>query len=292
MTYCVGMQLDRGLVFLSDSRTNAGVDHISTVRKMTVFEHPGERLMVLLSAGNLAVTQAVRQIVCEDVGPHVDSVWTAKTMFEAARVVGDAIREIHRRDGQALKDGGIEFNCNFVFGGQLRGERMRLFRVYSAGNFIEATPENPYFQIGEAKYGKPIIDRVIMPSTTLEEAAKCALISMDSTLRSNISVGLPLDLLVYEEGALRVSKFVQVDQHNQYMQMIRNTWGARLKQVFQEIPDPTWRDAQVDGAVPKLETELTHPPRAPLPPSLEVEIGTQPAPMQMVAQAVPRAAPH
>ena len=168
-------------------------------------------------------------------------------MFEAVRVVGEAIREVHQRDGQALKDAGMEFNCSFIFGGQIRGERMRLFQLYSAGNFIEATPENAYFQIGEAKYGKPIIDRVISPSTSLEEAAKCALISMDSTLRSNISVGLPLDLLVYEQGALRVTKFVQIDHHNQYMQMIRNTWGSRLKQVFQEIPDPTWRDAQSDS---------------------------------------------
>ena len=122
MTYCVGMQLDRGLVFLSDSRTNAGVDQISTFRKMTVFEHPGERLIVLLSAGNLAVTQSVRQIVCENVGPHIDTVWNAKTMFEAVRVVGEAVREVHRRDGQALKDAGIEFNCSFIFGGQIRGD--------------------------------------------------------------------------------------------------------------------------------------------------------------------------
>jgi putative proteasome-type protease len=258
---------------------------------MTVFEHPGERLMVLLSAGNLAVTQAVRQIVCENVGPHVDSVWNAKTLFEAVRVVGEAVREVQRRDGQALKDAGIEFNCSFIFGGQIRGERMRLFHVYSAGNFIEATPENPYFQIGEAKYGKPIVDRVITPSTSLEEAAKCALISMDSTLRSNISVGLPLDLLVYEEGALRVTKFVEIDQQNQYMQMIRNTWGARLKQVFQEIPDPTWRDSPRDSATPKLETVATQPPRAPLPPSLEGETVAG-AGIQLVAQAAPRAAPR
>jgi putative proteasome-type protease len=247
--------------------------------------------MVLLSAGNLAVTQAVRQIVCENVGPHVDSVWNAKTLFEAVRVVGEAVREVQRRDGQALKDAGIEFNCSFIFGGQIRGERMRLFHVYSAGNFIEATPENPYFQIGEAKYGKPIVDRVISPSTSLEEAAKCALISMDSTLRSNISVGLPLDLLVYEEGALRVTKFVEIDQHNQYMQMIRNTWGARLKQVFQEIPDPTWRDSQRDNATPKLETEATQPPRAPLPPSLEGDAMASVG-IQLVAQAAPRAAPR
>jgi putative proteasome-type protease len=292
MTYCVGMQLDRGLVFLSDSRTNAGVDHISTFRKMTVFEHPGERLLVLMSAGNLAVTQAVRQLVCENVGPHVDNAWAAKTLFDAVRVVGEAVREVNKRDGEALKDAGIEFNCNFILGGQIRGERMRLFHVYSAGNFIEATPENPYFQIGEAKYGKPIIDRVVTPSTTLEEAAKCALISMDSTLRSNISVGLPLDLLVYEQGALRVTKFVQIDHQNQYMQMIRNTWGARLKQVFQEIPDPTWRDAMSDSAAPRLETEITQPPRAPLPSSLEGDAAANSGSIQLVAQSAPHSAPR
>jgi putative proteasome-type protease len=291
MTYCVGMLLNAGLVFLSDSRTNAGVDHISTFRKMTVFEHPGERLVVLLAAGNLAVTQAVRQIVCERTGPHDDSVWNAKTLFEAVRVVGEAVREVHRRDGAALKESGIEFNCSLIVGGQIRGERMRLFQVYSAGNFIEATPENPYFQVGEAKYGKPIIDRVVTPATSLDEAAKCALISMDSTLRSNISVGMPLDLLVYEEGALRVTKFVQIDARNRYMQMIRDTWGARLKQVFQEIPDPTWRDARAAPDAPRLETETTHPPRAPLPAALEAE-PVAAAPMQLVAQGGPRAAPR
>ena len=269
MTYCVAMRLNAGLVFLSDSRTNAGVDQISTFRKMTVFEHPGERLMVLLSAGNLAITQAVRQIVCERTGPNDRSLWNARTLFDAVRLVGSAVREVHERDARALKDAGIDFNCQFLFGGQIRGEQPRLFQVYAAGNFIESTPENPYFQIGEAKYGKPIIDRVVTPATALDEAAKCALISMDSTLRSNISVGLPLDLLVYEEGALQVTKFVQIDPHNQYMQMIRNTWGARLKQVFQEIPDPTWRDARAAPDAPRLETDITHPVRAPLPPTLE-----------------------
>jgi len=284
MTYCVAMRLDAGLVFLADSRTNAGVDQISTFRKMTVFEHPGERLMVLLSAGNLAITQAVRQIVCERNGPHDDSVWNAKTMFEAVRVVGEAVREVRIRDAAALKDAGIEFNCSFIVGGQIRGEGTRLFHVYAAGNFIEATPENPYFQIGESKYGKPIIDRVVGPATSLDEAAKCALISMDSTLRSNISVGLPLDLLVYEADRLRVTRFVQVDHANQYMQMIRDTWGERLRQVFQEIPDPTWRDATAAPGAPRLETEPTHPVRAPLPASIEVDAGGDGGPIQLVAQ--------
>ena len=282
MTYCVAMRLNAGLVFLSDSRTNAGVDQISTFRKMTVFEHPGERLMVLLSAGNLAITQAVRQIVCERTGPNDRSLWNARTLFDAVRLVGSAVREVHERDARALKDAGIDFNCQFLFGGQIRGEQPRLFQVYAAGNFIESTPENPYFQIGEAKYGKPIIDRVVSPATSLDEAAKCALISMDSTLRSNISVGLPLDLLVYEADALQVTKFVQIDPHNQYMQMIRNTWGTRLKQVFQEIPDPAWRDAPAPEGAPRLETEANQPARAPLPATLEAHPAPQ---VQLVAGA-------
>jgi putative proteasome-type protease len=185
-------------------------------------------------------------------------------------VLGAAIRDVHRRDADALKEFKIDFNASFIFGGQIRGEPTRLFQVYSAGNFIEATHENPYFQIGEAKYGKPIIDRVIQPNTPLGEAAKCALISMDSTLRSNISCGLPLDLLVYEADALRVTKFVQIDGQNQYMNMIRNTWGARLKQVFSEIPDPVWRDSPAVTGAPRLEIDATEPVRAPLPPTLEV----------------------
>ena len=281
MTYCVGMRLDAGLVFLSDSRTNAGVDQISTFRKMTVFEHPGERMMVLLSSGNLAITQAVRQILCERVEPDQPNVWNAKTMFEAVRIVGEAIRDVHRRDAEALKEFKIDFNASFIFGGQIRGEPTRLFHLYSAGNFIEATHENPYFQIGEAKYGKPIIDRVLQPSTPLDEAAKCALVSMDSTLRSNISCGLPLDLLVYETNALRVTKFVQIDGSNQYMNMIRNTWGARLKQVFSEIPDPAWRDSTAAPGAPRLETDVTQPVRAPLPAAIQVE--TSPGTPQMVA---------
>jgi putative proteasome-type protease len=284
MTYCVAMRLNEGLVFLSDSRTNAGVDQISTFRKMTVFEHPGERLMVLLTAGNLAITQAVQQIVSERLAPDRTTVWNASGMLEAVRVVGDAVREVHARDAAALKDAGLEFNCSFIFGGQVRGEAMRLFHVYSAGNFIEATAENPYFQIGESKYGKPIIDRVITPCTGLGEAAKCALISMDSTLRSNISVGLPLDLLVYEVDLLRVTKFVQIDQDNEYMQMIRTTWGSRLRQVFSEIPDPTWRDAPVPAQAPLLETIPCAPVRAPLPTGLETDQGPGSLPFQLVAQ--------
>ncbi|WP_420992585.1 peptidase [Cupriavidus sp. 30B13] len=244
MTYCVAMRLDAGLVFLSDSRTNAGVDAISSARKMTVFEEPGDRVMVLLTAGNLAISQSVRQVLAEG-RDEKRSLWTARDMFEAATIVGDAVRQVHKHDAHALREAGIEFNVSLIFGGQIRGERVRLFNVYAAGNFVEATPENCYFQIGEAKYGKPIIDRVVEPSLPLGEAAKCALISMDSTLKSNISVGLPLDLLVYEADSLRVSRFVNIDDKNAYFRMIRDTWGQRLRQVFGEIHDPEW-----DAAAP------------------------------------------
>ena len=253
MTYCVAMRLDAGIVFLSDSRTNAGVDHISTFRKMTVFERADDRVLVLMTSGNLAISQAVRQWLSERTAADGATVWKAKNLFDAVTVVGDAVRAVYERDAEHLKHFGVDFNCSFIFGGQIKGESPRLFQVYAAGNFIEATPENPYFQIGEAKYGKPIIDRVLAPAIAgSTKRPMCALISMDSTLRSNISVGLPLDLLVYEADALRVTRFAQIDHRNQYFEMIHNTWGSRLKQVFGEIPDPTLGHGTAARGEPRL----------------------------------------
>ncbi len=254
MTYCVAMRLNAGVVFLSDSRTNAGVDHISTYRKMTVFERPGDRVLVLMSAGNLAITQSVRQMLTEAVGE--DTLWSAPTMSKAASMVGDAIREVHRRDGASLREFGIDFNCSFILGGQISGEDCRLFNIYPAGNFIEAHAENPYFQIGEFKYGKPIVDRVITPETPLDVAAKCALISMDSTLKSNISVGLPLDLLIYERDTLRISRFVTITQDNAYFNQIRGTWGKQLRHVFNQLPDPQWQDMPTADSWPVFEQQI------------------------------------
>ncbi|PPE66993.1 proteasome-type protease [Caldimonas caldifontis] len=244
MTYCVAMRLNAGLVFLSDSRTNAGLDQISTFRKMTVYEQPGDRSMVMLSAGNLAITQSVRQLLRTETidspeGPV--SIWNCKSMFDAARIVGATVRKVYERDAQSLKNFGIEFNVNLIFGGQIRGETMRLFNVYAAGNFVEAGMDGVcYFQIGESKYGKPIIDRVITPNTPLEQAAKCALVSMDSTLKSNLSVGLPLDMLIYEADSLHASRIIHIDESNSYFRMIRTTWGQRLREVFESIPNPAW----------------------------------------------------
>lgn len=252
MTYCVGMRLNAGLVFLSDSRTNAGVDQVGTFRKMSVFEIPGDRMMVMMTAGNLSISQSIRQLVSELTTADGHTIWNAPNMYEAARLMGEAVRQVHERDAQSLSSFGIEFNVSIIFGGQIKGERCRLFQVYSAGNFIESHDENTYFQIGEAKYGKPIIDRVVTPATSLDDAAKCALISMDSTLRSNVSVGLPLDLLVYESDKLEVTHFVTIDERNEYFQMIRNTWGHQLKSVFEGLDAPVW------NAAPEIAGNVLH----------------------------------
>ncbi len=262
MTYCVGIRLNAGLVFLSDSRTNAGMDQISTFRKMMVYEKPGDRFMVMLSAGNLSISQSVREILQVEKIDNGDdepiTIWNAKSMFDAVRVLGSAVRRVYEQDGKSLKAAGIDFNASMIFGGQIRGEAMRMFLVYSAGNFIEATRETCFFQVGESKYGKPILDRVLTPRTPLDEAAKCALVSMDSTLKSNLGVGLPLDLLVYEEGALQSTQIVCIDEHNPYFRMIHDTWGQRLREVFESIDDPRWDGG--DTAHPLMSPLQRHEP--------------------------------
>ena len=251
MTYCVGIKLQAGLVFLSDSRTNAGVDHISTFRKMIVYERPNDRFMVLLSAGNLSISQSVRELLQveqlkDPEGGEPINIWNARSMFDAARVLGQTVRRVYDRDASSLKDAGVDFNVSLIFGGQIRGENMRLFQVYSAGNFIEATAETPYFQIGEAKYGKPVLDRVITPETPLDEAAKCALVSMDSTMKSNLSVGPPLDLAVYDANSFSSDKLVCIDMANPYYRMLHSSWGQKLREVFDSLEDPVWDDTHTD----------------------------------------------
>jgi putative proteasome-type protease len=207
--------------------------------------------MVLLSAGNLSISQSIREILqIEQIKNHEGgdpiTIWNATSMFDAARVLGSAIRRVHDRDAAALKSADVDFNVSLVFGGQVKGEGMRLFQVYSAGNFIEATSDTPYFQIGESKYGKPVLDRVITPETPLAEAAKCALVSMDSTMKSNLSVGMPLDLVVYDVNALQSDKLVCIDSNNPYYTMMHNNWGQKLREVFDSIEDPVWDDAHTD----------------------------------------------
>ena len=234
MTYCVGVQLDAGLVFLSDTRTNAGVDQIGTFRKVTIFSEPGERVMVLLSSGNLAISQAILHEL-QDGASNPLSI--AKNMVEAARMVGNALRTVYMRDNYSFKEFGLEFSASFIFGGQIGEELPKLFQIYAAGNFIEATAETPYFQVGESKYGKPILDRVITADTALKDAAKCALISMDSTIRSNLSVGMPLDLVIYETNSLDIKTHINLGVDDPYYVQLRTQWGERLREAFHDMPD-------------------------------------------------------
>src|SRR5436190_21036276 len=229
---------------------------------MMVYEKPGDRFMVMLSAGNLSISQSVREILQVeklDNGSEAPiTIWNAKSMFDAVRVLGAAVRRVYDQDGASLAAAGVDFNASMIFGGQINGEAMRLFLVYSAGNFIEATRETCYFQIGESKYGKPVLDRMITPHTPLDEAAKCALVSMDSTLKSNLTVGLPLDLLVYEARALRCDQIVCIDEQNPYFQIIRSSWGQRLRQVFESIEDPQWKGGATQ--FPLLVSSPRHEP--------------------------------
>jgi putative proteasome-type protease len=238
MTYCVGMLLDKGLVMAADTRTNAGVDNVGKFKKLYTWEYPGERIFVLLTAGNLAVTQAVVSVISEQIErteAEGDSLRTTSTMFQAAHLVGDAIREVKRTDGEHLSANGESFAASFIFGGQIGNERSRLFNIYAAGNFIEATPDTPFFQIGEHKYGKPILDRVARTEMELGEAAKMVLLSFDSTLRSNLSVGLPIDLLTYETDTLKIEHTKRIGPDDPYFKMLSTEWSKALRSAFANI---------------------------------------------------------
>jgi putative proteasome-type protease len=240
MTYCVGVLLGEGLLFASDSRTHAGVDNFASFCKMTVFERAGDRVIVLLSSGNLAGTQAVVSVLKQRCDSEEPNLWTARTMFDVAGLVSDAVREIERRDAPHLQRGDLSFNASFILGGQLKGEPMRLFRTYAEGNFIEAGSETPFLQTGEAKYGKPIIDRVITPTTSLDDATKCILVSFDSTMRSNLSVGMPIDLLCYERDSLRVKMRRRFDQGDEYFTALSKHWSEGVRTVFKQLPALQW----------------------------------------------------
>ncbi len=242
MTYCVAMSLDAGMIFASDSRTNAGVDQIAKFSKMRVFARDDDRVIVTLSSGNLSISQNAINILDQRArASETDlSVWNAPSMFDVARLLGDALREVKTRDAPYMEQNNIDSYANFLVGGQLRGEKMRLFNVYSQGNFIEATPDTNYFQIGETKYGKPIIDRVIRHNTSLLDATKCTVVSFDSTMRSNISVGLPIDLVIYEVDTLRIKLKKRIEESDAYFQMLHTQWGEGLRRVFAQLPDPDW----------------------------------------------------
>lgn len=240
MTYCVGVKLEEGLIFASDSRTHAGVDNYARFCKMTVFERAGDRVLVLLSSGGLAATQAVTSLLHKRAIAEPPHIWTAATMFDVANLVADAMRDIERRDGPYLERGGLKFNASFILGGQIAGEDMRLFRLYAEGNFIEAGTDTSFLQTGEAKYGKPILDLGVTPNATLENATKCVLVSFDSTMLSNLSVGMPIDLLCYARDSLKVTMRRRFDTGDVYFESLKRQWIAGTRKVFHELPPLEW----------------------------------------------------
>lgn len=242
MTYCLGMNLDAGLVFASDTRTNAGVDNIARFGKMRTFAVPGERVIVTLSAGNLSVTQGALSILeqRQRLDASQPSLWNVPSMFDVAGLIGGAMRDVQRRDGDYMREHKIDASASFIVGGQIRGEDPRLFLVYTEGNFIESSASTSYFQIGEIKYGKPIIDRVLSRSTTLAEAVKLTMISFDSTMRSNVSVGTPIDLVVYRTDSFEPPVIDHIDDTHPYFAMVRTSWSQGLKHLFDAIPQPDW----------------------------------------------------
>jgi putative proteasome-type protease len=241
MTYCIGIRLDSGLIFASDSRTHADIDNVASFCKMTVFERVGDRVIVLLSSGSLAGTQAVIGLLRQRMTRQpTNCLWSAESMFDMAMLVSDAMRDVDRRDGEFLTESDLSFNASFILGGQIGNEPPRLFRIYAEGNFIEAGAETPYLQTGETKYGKPIVDWVITQSTPMDVAAKCALVSFDSTMRSNLSVGMPIDLLCYGIDSLAVTMRRRFGEGDAYFVELSRQWSEGTRRAFRQLPDLDW----------------------------------------------------
>jgi putative proteasome-type protease len=244
MTYCCGILVRDGLVMIADTRTNAGLDNISTFRKLHIFEEPGKRVMALASAGNLSLSQSVVSLLNEGIeNPETggrERLTDAPSMFQAAQRIGRAVRIIHGNDAAALEEAELEFDVSFLFGGQIAGRRLRLFMIYSAGNFIECTVDTPYLQIGEHKYGKPILDRAVRFNTDIHDALKIGLISMDSTMRSNLAVGLPIDLAVIRRDAIRSELSYRIEPGEPYFTDLRERWSSALREAHIAIPRPPY----------------------------------------------------
>ncbi|MBY0381932.1 MAG: proteasome-type protease [Xanthobacteraceae bacterium] len=244
MTYCCGILVKDGLVMIADTRTNAGLDNISTFRKLHVFSQPGERIMAVASAGNLSISQSVISTLTEGwedpVTGELETLLNAPTMFQAAQRIGRAIREVHRMEGTTLSAEDINFDVSFLFGGQIKGARMRMFMIYPAGNFIECTVDTPYLQIGEHKYGKPVLDRAISYDVDLYDALKVGLVSMDSTMRSNLGVGMPIDILLVRPDTCIAELNMRIEQGEPYFHDLRSRWSAALRAAHQSIPRPPY----------------------------------------------------
>ena len=248
MTYCVGILVEQGLVMIADTRTSAGVDNISNYRKLLTIVRTGERVLALASAGNLSVSQSVVSLLCEgvenpDTG-QVERLEEAPTMFRAAQLIGRAIRHVRATDGPGLEDANLPFEVSFLFGGQIQGGPLHLYLIYAAGNFIKCSQDAPFLQIGEHKYGKPILDRAIGYQTDLYDALKIGLISMDSTMRSNLAVGLPIDIAVIRRDALDAEVVHRIEASEPYFHDLRERWSAALRAAHKAIPRPPYGPAR------------------------------------------------
>lgn len=265
MTYCLGMMLKEGVVLLADTRTMADVDHISSFSKLHIFEKPGERCFVLMTAGNLAITQSTVNFLLEGLDSdkgEKETLETVPTMFQAAQMVGRALRQVYKVDGEALREHRVRFEASLILAGQIKGAPMQLFQVYSAGNFIEATSETPYFQIGEHKYGKPILDRVLSFGCSISDAVKLGLLSMDSTIRSNLTVGLPVDLAIIPKDACRVALRHRITEEDEDFRMMRDKWAEALRQAWSSIPTPSWLSEEFGEASATDNLRRTYRPTA------------------------------
>jgi putative proteasome-type protease len=242
MTYCLGIVTRYGLVLAADSRTNAGVDYISTYQKLFDFSDPGQRVILICTSGNLSITQAVMNLLQQDLKlKENENLHTIPTLHDVARYVGSKIREIQNQERDWLERDGIDFKCTLLLGGQIRGEEPGLYMIYSQGNCIQATPETPFLQIGETKYGKPILDRTLSFDTALEDAAKGALLSIDSTMKSNISVGPPIDLVLYEANSFFIRHHVRLRPGDPYLEKMRKLWEISLREAFERMPNVEWK---------------------------------------------------
>lgn len=241
MTYCLGIITSSGLVIAADSRTNAGVDYISTYEKLFDFSVVGDRVISICTSGNLSITQAVITSLKKDIKTQQEiSLHSLTNMYDMARYIGNKLRATQGEDKEWLKKDGVDWQSSLLLGGQIRGEKPELYLIYSQGNFIHATPSTPFFQIGETKYGKPILDRILTYDTPIKEAAKCALLSIDSTMKSNISVGPPIHLILYEANSFEIKHHLKLDRGNAYLTEIRQCWEVAIKKAFEEIPAINW----------------------------------------------------
>ncbi|MEQ9507201.1 MAG: proteasome-type protease [Hyphomonas sp.] len=243
MTYCIGLKLNRGLVFMSDTRTNAGVDNVSRFRKQFTWSVPGERALVLMTAGNLATTQAVVSLLEERTKAPSErrpSILELPTMFQIARHVGDTLRDVIQSNSPTGQKADSAFNSTIILGGQVKGMEPRMFLIYPEGNFIEASDDTPFFQIGETKYGRPILVRAYDPAMSFEDAAKLMLVSFDSTIKANLSVGMPLDLQTIDTNSYRLGQSKRIESDDPFYQSISTGWGEALKKAFESLPPFTF----------------------------------------------------